>query len=140
MESTIESLAITPKDYIPKYNIQTQLYEDQYIYDFSTGIVCPCTMAKVFYKRDGFTAHGKTQRHKKWISSLNENKINYYQKCLDQEKTIKNQQEIIAKLENELSHKKVIIRYLESCKHSVVPSSITVSTANDCNLLDFDMD
>jgi hypothetical protein len=136
--SSIESLMITPKEYAPKYNIQTQLFEDQYIYDFSSGISCPCTMAKVFYKRDGFTTHWKSQRHKKWISSLNENRINYYKKCMEQEKTIKNQQEIIAKLENELSQNRVIIQYLESSKHSTSSSSFAISTVNDCNLIDFD--
>lgn len=108
-----QSLSINPVEYMPKYNSETKEYEEQYIYDFTHGLCCPCT-GNVFHKRSAFTAHMKTQRHKKWISSINTNTINYYQKHLENEKTIKNQQIRIIQLENELRQKAIIIQYLES--------------------------
>ena len=102
-----------PDTYIPKMNIETKTYLDQYVFDYSRGIQCPCTPTKIFYKRDSFHAHWKCNKHKKWLMHLNENAENFYRETIEQQKTIKTQQTILTELENQLKQKEVIIQYLE---------------------------
>ena len=75
----MDSVAITPNNYLPKYNNDTQQYEDQYIFNFSNGIQCPCS-STVFYKRCNWSSHIRTQRHSRWLTSMNT--TNYYEECL----------------------------------------------------------
>lgn len=118
-----------PDTYVPKMDASTKLYCDQYVYNFTNGIICPCTPTKTFHKRESFQIHWKSNKHKKWIQHLNDNATNYYKECIEQEKTIKTQQIILTKLENELKQKDTIIHYLETSLHKP-PQSL--------NLLEFD--
>ena len=126
----MDTIIQTPDTYVPKMDMNTQKYSDQYIYDFSNGIICQCSSAKVFYKRESFQNHWKSQRHKNWLIHLNNNAENYYQKCIEHEKTIKNQQQLLTKMQNELQEKMIIIHYLES--------SAKKHTAEQVNLMEFD--
>ena len=118
------SLIETPCTYQPKFNVNTQAYEDQPIYDISKGIVCPCYATKTFYKRDSFSSHWKSQKHKKWMNHLNENSVNYYEKCVEYEQTIRNLQILLTRSQNELKQKDVIIQYLEEQKVKAIESEL----------------
>ena len=118
------SLIETPNIYQPKFDANTQTYHDQPIYDISKGITCPCYSTKVFYKRDNFSSHWKSQKHKKWIAHLNENSTNYYEKCVEQEQTIRNLQMMLTRSQNELKQKDIIIKYLEEQKVKAIESEI----------------
>jgi hypothetical protein len=110
----MEDLIENPNHYKPRYNSDTQKYSDYLIQDISKGIVCPCFSMKVFTKRESFVSHWKSQRHKNWLAYLNENTVDYYQKSLEQEKTIYNQQKLLTQMQDELQRKDIIIKYLES--------------------------
>lgn len=107
-------LTETPPIYEPKFDIESQTYTDQYVYDITKGITCPCLQFKVFTKRESFTNHWKSIRHKKWLTYMSENNTNYYAKCMEQEKTIRNQQMLLTQYQDELSRKNTIIHYLEA--------------------------
>ena len=68
---------------------------------------------------------------------LNENQMNYYQKSLDLERTVRTQQEILTKIQNELEQKKVIIRYLEKSLKSSEESFREKSNDSSSMLIDF---
>lgn len=121
----------TPIRYVPLMNLETRLYSDQTIFNYTNGIICPCTEGKIFYKKSYFMSHQKCKRHTCWIQNLNDNAINYYQKTLEQEKTIKNQQTILAKLQIDLKQKDTIIEYYEN-------KNLLYNTATkDVDLLNF---
>tara|TARA_B100000073_G_C23620823_1_gene528449 strand:- start:270 stop:659 length:390 start_codon:yes stop_codon:yes gene_type:complete len=129
MESVIETAA---NMYTPKMDVDTRLYSDQPVVDITHGIICPCTSKHIFYKKTSFQTHQKTKRHLNWIRFLNDNSMNYYQQVLEQEKTIKNQQLILADMDKQLQRKTTIIeyyenKYLSSCQYT-----------DEKNLLDFD--
>jgi hypothetical protein len=117
--------------YAPKMDLETRLYSDQPIFNFKNGIICPCTEGKVFYKRSYFISHQKCKRHICWIQNLNDNATNYYQKTLEQEKTIKCQQTLLSKLQIQLNQKETIIEYYEN--KNLVRNTIT----NEIDLLNF---
>jgi hypothetical protein len=129
-------LSPNPIDYLPKYNTDTQKYEDQYIFDFQHGVTCPCT-GNLYMRRSSFHSHIKTQIHRKWINMLNENQMNYYQKSLDLERTVRTQQEMLTKIQNELEQKKIIIRYLEKSLKSSEESFREKSIDSSSMLIDF---
>jgi YesN/AraC family two-component response regulator len=129
-------LSLNPIDYLPKYNTDSQKYEDQYIFDFQHGVTCPCT-GNLYMRRSSFHSHTKTQIHRKWINMLNENQMNYYQKSLDLERTVRTQQEILTKIQNELEQKKIIIRYLEKSLKSSEESFREKSNDSSSMLIDF---
>jgi len=105
----MDSVAITPNNYLPKYNNDTQQYEDQYIFNFSNGIQCPCS-STVFYKRCNWSSHIRTQRHSRWLTSMNT--TNYYEECLELRKTVRNQQELLTRKENEINQLRNFIHHL----------------------------
>ena len=124
-------IAQTPDTYLPKMDLETKTYTDQYIFDYSRGIQCPCTTTKIFYKRESFQNHWKCNRHKNWIKFLNENAVNFYQKTIEQEKIIKMQKTMLVELDNQLKQRDVIISYLESTKQKQ-------AHVEERDLLDFD--
>lgn len=68
-------------------------------------------------------SHHKSKRHLGWIQHLNDNAMNYYQKVLEQEKTIKTQQILLTNMDKQLKQKDTIIGYYEtkyfsSCSHA----------------------
>ena len=79
-------------------------YIDVIPFDFLTGIKCPCSTYKdvVFKNRSSLKQHFKTKNHEKWMKQLNENRVNYYSQCLEQQKTLKNQSIIINKKDSEI--------------------------------------
>lgn len=105
-----------PYSYMPKMCQNTLTYKDELFYNYTTGVICPCSPTKTFYKKSSFENHVKCKRHRKWLDHLNENSVNYYKKCLEYEKIIKEQKIILTNLENKLKQKDVIIEYLESNK------------------------
>jgi len=129
MDSVVET---TANMYSPKMDLETRLYSDQHVVDMMHGMICPCTPKHIFYKKSSFQNHQKTKRHLIWIQHLNDNAMNYYQQVLEQEKTIKNQQMLLADMDKQLKQKTTIIeyyenKYLSSCQYT-----------EEKNLLDFD--
>ena len=82
--------------------------------NIKNGLRCPCGTRKdktydcVAY----FASHIKTLTHKKWLSSMNVNKSNYYIENIQLKETIQNQKLIIAKYEKEINTKLRTIDYL----------------------------
>ena len=68
---------------------------------------------------------------------LNENQMNYYQKSLDLERTVRTQQEMLTKIQNELEQKKIIIQYLEKSLKSSEESFREKSNDSSSMLIDF---
>lgn len=100
------------------------------------GIRCPCGSRKdkVYETSTVFSAHIKTKTHQRWLSTLNQNKANYYVENEKLKETIQTQRLIIAKLEKELNSKIMTIDYLTS---QLVKSQCSSDTTVG-NLLDFD--
>jgi hypothetical protein len=111
MENTIET---TPVKYAPKMDSETRLYSDQHIFDFTKGVICPCTAGKTFNKKSSFQNHQKTKRHLSWIQNLNDNATNFYLQTLQQENVIKSQQLLLTRLDIQLKQKATIIEYYEN--------------------------
>ena len=58
------------------------------------------------------------------MSHLNENSVNYYEKCIEHEQTIRNLQTLLTRSQNELKQKDVIIQYLEEQKVKAIESEL----------------
>ena len=68
-----------------------------------TEVKCPCgSRQHKTYTRQQFSSHIKTQSHQKWLTGLNENKANYYVENEKLKETIRTQQMVLIRLENEL--------------------------------------
>ena len=97
-------LAIEPDLYEPVIDENTN-YADYLPSSskFKNGLRCPCGSRKehVFDNRQSFSTHTKTKTHIKWITDLNNNKMNYFSENLKLNETISNQKMIIAKLQRE---------------------------------------
>jgi hypothetical protein len=70
-----------------------------------TDVKCPCSTRQKTYARQQFSAHMKTKGHREWLVSLNDNKINYYLENEKLKETVRTQQMILVRLENELQAK-----------------------------------
>ena len=97
-------LAIEPEFYEPTIDENTN-YSD-YLppsNKFKNGLRCPCGTRKehIFDNRQSFSTHIKTKTHIKWLTDLNNNKMNYFSENLKLNETITNQKMIIAKLQRE---------------------------------------
>ena len=64
------------------------------------------------FSKNKFSSHTKTQRHKKWLSILNQNKSNYYVENIKHVELIDNQKLIISRLEKQLQTKNLTIDIL----------------------------
>ena len=97
-------LAIEPDLYEPVIDENTN-YTDYLPSSskFKNGLRCPCGSRKehVFDNRQSFSTHTKTKTHIKWLTDLNNNKMNYFSENLKLNETISNQKMIIAKLQRE---------------------------------------
>jgi len=105
-------LSVTPDTYTPSVdNVGNYIDNTPMI---KNGIICPCGSRKdkVYESTSKFSAHTKTKIHQKWLTSLNQNKANYYVEMIHCKETIDNQQKIIARLENQLQKKTMTIDYL----------------------------
>ena len=133
MDAVIEP----PVTYCPKMDVNTKEYTDQPVYDYTKGVICPCTPSKVFQKRDSFHTHWKCMRHKKWIVYLNENAQNFYKESLDQKRTLRMQQTMLIDLETQLKQKDVIIKYLEDALRETRTSHLHLLEDSPPDLLNF---
>jgi len=99
-----KDIVLEPDIYEP--NFEENIYQDYIPFNFENGIKCPCcTRAGHFYRnRQVFKKHITTNKHKKWLSHLNNNRVNYYSQSLKYAETIKNQKKYIAQLEVKISH------------------------------------
>jgi hypothetical protein len=66
---------------------------------------CPCKHK--IYTRPQFSTHIKTQIHQKWLKSINNNKANYFVENEKLKDTIRTQQFLLIRLENELRVKTI---------------------------------
>lgn len=105
-------LSLEAELYAPTVNDQG-IYIDNITY-IGAGIRCPCCSRKdkVYTTRQQFSAHIKTKSHLKWLQDMNNNRANFFVENIRLNETIKTQQQIIAKLENDLQNKILTIDYL----------------------------
>jgi|688.fasta_scaffold527005_2 hypothetical protein len=113
-------------DKIPSFNI------------IKKGLSCPCGSRKdkLYESHSSFSIHTKTKNHQKWLTNLNQNKVNYYIENGRLSETIHNQRLIVAKLEKDLNNKNMTIDYLTQQLHKNSNSNTNNLVIN--NLLDFD--
>jgi hypothetical protein len=123
-------MSVEPDYYEPSF--KDGVYQDTLLFTFVNGIKCPCCSRenKVYKTRTQFKLHTKTKRHNLWITHLNENRVNYYSRVLEQEKTIRNQQIQLATLQNDLTKIQLFINQFVN-KNTNVPV---------LNLLELDLD
>ena len=65
-------------------------------------VKCPCGTRQKTYTRQQFSIHVKSQGHQKWLASINNNKANYYVENEKLKDTVRTQQLILIRLENDL--------------------------------------
>jgi len=67
------------------------------------GLRCVCGSRKehVFDSRQSFSSHTKSKTHQKWLTDLNNNKMNYFSENIKLNETITTQKMIIVKLQRE---------------------------------------
>ena len=124
-------LIIEPDIYAPSIDEHGN-YVDM-LPSFHKGIYCPCGSRKNknYATHQKFSAHIKSQAHKKWLENLNLNKTNYYVDCNKLNELVKNQRLIIAQMEIDVNNKNRTIDYLT---HQLTLKNSTVVT----NLLELD--
>jgi hypothetical protein len=70
---------------------------------FKNGLRCACGSRKehVFDTRQSFSGHSKTKTHQKWLTELNNNKLNYFSENIKLKELIATQKLVIAQLQRE---------------------------------------
>lgn len=108
-------------DRIPQFNI------------IKKGVYCPCGSRKdkAYDSTSAFSTHIKTKCHQKWLTGVNQNKVNMYIDNETLKETVQNQRLVIAKMEKDLQTKVMTIDYLTIQLTKQNQPTITVS-----NLLD----
>jgi len=106
------NIQTTPDIYTPSIDDQGNYID--HIPVIRNGIRCSCgaTQNKIYDNSTKFSSHTKTQRHKKWLSILNQNKSNYYVENIKHVELIDNQKLIISRLEKQLQTKNLTIDIL----------------------------
>ena len=96
------------------------------------GLRCPCGSRrdKIYETYSVFSAHIKTKTHQKWLTTLNQNKANYYVDNIRLKETIDNQKLIIARLETDMNQR---IRTIDYLTEQLTKKNTTVD-----NLIDMD--
>jgi hypothetical protein len=81
---------------------------------FQNGLRCPCGSRKehVFDSRQSFASHIKTKTHQKWLTDLNNNKMNYFSENIKLNEIITTQKIVIAKLQRENDEYAKLIAHL----------------------------
>tara|TARA_A100000164_G_C21373405_1_gene525170 strand:+ start:91 stop:501 length:411 start_codon:yes stop_codon:yes gene_type:complete len=99
-----------PELYIPEFN--NGIYENYIPKDLNSGYKCGCGARKdhVFKNETNFRKHFKTKKHESWLQKLNENKINYYNYYIENEKIIKTLKIIINQKDKELNKKQIELK------------------------------
>jgi len=90
-------ISVTPDIYAPSVDEHGN-YVDT-IPVIRNGIHCPCS-EKIYENASKFRTHTRSKTHQKWITNMNQNKINHYVEMIKNKETVENQQKIIARLEN----------------------------------------
>jgi len=105
-------LTVTPDTYTPSVNSNGDYIDN--IPQIKHGIYCLCGSRKdkTYENHASFTVHIKSKTHQKWLTTLNQNKANYYVEMVKHRELAENQRKIIAQLENQLSKKNLTIDYL----------------------------
>ena len=106
-------LQLEPEQYAPNVN-DSGMFVDHIPYVIGAGIRCPCCSRKdkVYTTRAQFSTHIKTKSHAKWLQSVNDNRANFFVENVRLQELVKQQQQIIAKLETDLQNKLLTIDYL----------------------------
>lgn len=130
------SLAIQPDIYVPGVDDNGNYTDNiplQNIF-INGGIKCPCGTRKdkIYSTKTQFLSHIKTKTHKEWLYQLSKEHLNYYSKLIKAEEVIHSQKIIIARLEQSISQKDVIIN---SLTEKITKLSIP-DTYEDYNLID----
>jgi hypothetical protein len=107
-------LSITPDTYTPSVNSNGDYIDN--IPHIKHGIYCLCGSRKdkAYENHSSFAIHIKSKTHQKWLTSLNQNKANYYVEMVKHKKLVEDQQKIIVQLDNQLIKKNLTIDYLTS--------------------------
>jgi hypothetical protein len=100
--------------YIPQF--ENGIYVNYIPHDLTNGYKCNCGARKnhIFNDEIKFKKHFKTKCHIKWLESLNENKVNYYNSYIENEKIIKTLKIIINEKDKELNKKNIEIHKLKT--------------------------
>lgn len=108
-------LALEPDIYVPIMNEKGE-YVDVCPSSIKNGLRCSCgsRLDHIYESKSKFKTHLNTQTHKNWLINFNNNKKNIYEDNIRLNELVKNQREIIAKMEKELIHIKNINMYLEN--------------------------
>ena len=106
-------IQLEPEQYAPNVN-DSGMFVDHIPYVIGAGIRCPCCSRKdkVYTTRAQFSTHIKTKAHAKWLQSVNDNRANFFVENVRLQELVKQQQQIIAKLETDLQNKLLTIDYL----------------------------
>ena len=103
-------LLLVPELYFPSVNNDGNYIDNtDNLNNINNGIKCPCGSTKTFKNKNNLSTHFKTERHKKWLIKLNNNKHNYYVENENNKKIIEEQKKIIAQLEKENKKKSLHI-------------------------------
>lgn len=134
----LSDLTLVPDNYSPSVDEHGNYYDKMPNWN-NRGFYCPCGSRREKLLYDTSTklaSHIKCKRHKEWVTELNVNKTNYFQKNQELQKTIQNQQLIIAKMQKDLEKKQHQINYLLD----QLSSSQTKMSSSECSmdLLNFD--
>ena len=103
-------LFLLPDTYTPSVNNNGDYIDNMdNLNNLNNGIKCPCGSTKTFKSKSNLSTHFKTERHKKWLLNLNNNKQNYYVENENNKKIIEEQKKIISQLEKENKKKSLHI-------------------------------
>ena len=106
-------VTLTPDTYSP--NINNNNYVDTLTFSFPQGgLNCGCGSKTVFNCLSKFKAHTHTKKHKKWLEDLTKNNGNYYNELKKSEKTVKEQQKIIADMDKRVIELEAVNRFLRT--------------------------
>ena len=124
-------ISLTPDIYTPSVD-EDGNYIDK-IPKIVNGLYCSCGARKdkIYETAGKFSTHTKSKIHQKWITTLNNNKANYYIELVKSKELVEQQQKLLVKLETQLQTKSLTIDYLT---HQIATKN---NTNNRCvDLLD----
>lgn len=105
-------LSVTPDTYTPSVDRNGEYIDNKPQIKYGIYCLCGSRKDKIYENQASFAIHIQTKTHQKWLTSLNQNKANYYVEMVRHKELVENQRKIIAQLENQLSKKNLTIDYL----------------------------
>lgn len=105
-------ISLTPDIYTPSVD-ENGNYIDK-IPNIINGLYCSCGARKdkIYETVSKFSTHTKSKTHQKWITTLNNNKANYYIEFLKSKELVEQQQRLLVELETQLQTKSLTVDYL----------------------------